>query len=233
MLNRLQTASCTIQLLPTLPATMDSFLVSQAQLVHLLPHMRLYGTLGHFVLCPLQYILQSDLKDIQDLKSEFRNTVGLSKHSGRHKDPHEKPEFKTLLREYRNAEIHLRRLGRTIGSETPIGVETRSDKTHKNQDVNNMLKGIKSLVNGGLKKWTTKTTKSRGLREGGLETSAAGNEEANADGSDSEDDMWEHDSDHEPEVSGGQLTFGIMHAKDGELVIEYEGEDDYFEENIQ
>jgi len=45
--------------------------------------------------------------------------------------------------------------------------------------------------------------------------------------------MWEHNSDHEPEVSGGQLTFGIMHAKDGELVIKYEGEDHYFEENIQ
>lgn len=95
-----------------------------------------------------------------------------------------------------------------------------------------MLKGIKSLANGGLKKWTTKTTKSRGLREGRLETSAAIDEEANVDGSDSEDDMWEHDSDHDPEVSGGQLTFGIAHAKDGELVIEYEGEDDDFEESF-
>ena len=114
------------------------------------------------------------------MKSEFRNTGGLSKRSRRHKDPHEKPKFKTLLREYPKAEIHLCRPGRTIGSETPIGVET-----HKNRDVNNMLKCIKSLVNGGLKKWTTKTTKSRSLREGGLEASAAGSEEVNADGSDS------------------------------------------------
>jgi hypothetical protein len=180
----------------------------------------------------IRHVWARNLKDIQELKSEFRSTVGLSKRSGRHKDPHEKPEFKTLLREYRNAEIHLRRPGRIIGAETPIGVETQGNKTHKNRDVDNMLKGIKSLANGGLKKWTTKTTKSRGLREGRLETSAAINEEANVDGSDSEDDMWEHDSDHDPEVSGGQLTFGIAHAKDGELVIEYEGEDDDFEESF-
>jgi hypothetical protein len=44
--------------------------------------------------------------------------------------------------------------------ETPISVKTQGNKTHKNQDVNNMLKGIKSLENGGLKRWTTKTTRS-------------------------------------------------------------------------
>jgi hypothetical protein len=65
-----------------------------------------------------------------------------------------------------------------------------------------------------------------------LETSAAIHEEANTNGSDSEDDMWEHDSNHDPEVSGGQLTFRIVHAKDGELVIEYEGDDDNFEESF-
>ena len=131
---------------------------------------------------------------------------------------------------HHKAEIHLHRPGRTISAETPIGVETHGDKTHKNQDVDNMLKGIKSLANGGLKKWTTKTTKSRGLWEGGLETSAAGNEEVNTDGSNLEDDMWEHNYDHEPEGSEGYPTFGMVHAKDGELVIEYEGEDDDFEE---
>jgi hypothetical protein len=42
--------------------------------------------------------------------------------------------------------------------------------------------------------------------------------------------MWEHNSDHDPEVSGGKLTFRIVHAKGGELLIEYEGEDDHFKE---
>ena len=48
----------------------------------------------------IRHVWARNLKDIQELKLEFRSTVGLSKHSGRHKDPHKKPEFKTLLREY-------------------------------------------------------------------------------------------------------------------------------------
>ena len=73
----------------------------------------------------IRHVWARNLKDIQELKSEFRSTVGLSKCSGHPKDPHEKPEFKTLLREYRNAEIHLRRPGRTISAEALVTRETQ------------------------------------------------------------------------------------------------------------
>lgn len=54
-----------------------------------------------------------NLKDIYDLKAEMRQDVGLSKRSGRHKHPHSKPEVKTLLRHYKDVELHERRPGRT------------------------------------------------------------------------------------------------------------------------
>jgi hypothetical protein len=53
----------------------------------------------------IRHVWARHLKDIQELKSEFRSTVGLSKCSGRHKDSHEKPEFNTLFQEYHNADI--------------------------------------------------------------------------------------------------------------------------------
>jgi hypothetical protein len=45
--------------------------------------------------------------------------------------------------------------------------------------------------------------------------------------------MWKDsdgpDEDEDTSV-GGHLTFGLMHSKDGELVVEYEGEDDNIED---
>jgi hypothetical protein len=60
----------------------------------------------------VRHIWAHNIKDIQELKSEFRAGVGLAKRSGHHKDPHEKTEFKILLWEFKNAEIHLCRPGR-------------------------------------------------------------------------------------------------------------------------
>ena len=58
MPHHLKVPTRTMQLLLTPPATIRSFLVSQAQLVYLLLCMKPYGTLGLFVLRPQQYILQ-------------------------------------------------------------------------------------------------------------------------------------------------------------------------------
>jgi len=170
----------------------------------------------------IRHVWARNLKDIQELKSEFRSSVGLSKRSGRHKDPHEKPEFKILLREYREAELHLRRPGRVISG------DMQDEESPKVRDVDNMLKGIKSLTNGGLKKWTAKTMRSRGLREGTDSEVTVVCADEGEDGFEHEENMWEQDDE---EVDGGQLTFGIAHAKDGELVIEYEGQDDNLEED--
>ncbi|KAF8223238.1 hypothetical protein L208DRAFT_1381520 [Tricholoma matsutake] len=70
-------------------------------------------------------------EDIQELKSEFQAGVGLAKRSGCHKDPQEKPEFKILLQECKNAELHLRQPGRAYAANT-------SDETVKVCDVDNM-----------------------------------------------------------------------------------------------
>jgi hypothetical protein len=76
----------------------------------------------------------------------------------------------------------------------------------------------------GLKKWTAKTTRARGHREGELsETVMVGEEED----PDSLQEMWDLEEEEDIDGSGpGELTFRMAYAKDGELVIEYEGEDD-------
>ncbi|KAJ7779878.1 hypothetical protein B0H16DRAFT_1830349, partial [Mycena metata] len=54
-----------------------------------------------------------NIKDIYELKTEFRSGLDLKKRSGKHKKPHERPEIKTLLPLYRDLELHKRRPGRT------------------------------------------------------------------------------------------------------------------------
>ncbi|KAF8230881.1 hypothetical protein L208DRAFT_1205269, partial [Tricholoma matsutake] len=60
----------------------------------------------------VRHVWACNIKDIQELKSEFRVGVGLAKRSGHHKDPHERPEFQILLCEYKSAELHLWQPGR-------------------------------------------------------------------------------------------------------------------------
>ena len=94
----------------------------------------------------IRHLWSRNIKDIQDLWSTFRTGVGLSKRSGHHKDPHKKPEFKTLLHEYKKAELHVRWPGRAIN-----GKRTDGENVAKGRDVDNMQKGIQALANGGLK----------------------------------------------------------------------------------
>jgi hypothetical protein len=108
----------------------------------------------------IQHLWSCNIKDIQDLWSTFWRGVGLSKRSGCHKDPHEKPELKTLLHEYKKAELHVCQPGRAIN-----GKRTDGENVAKGRDVDNMQKGIWVLVNSGLKKWIGKMTRAQGLRE--------------------------------------------------------------------
>jgi len=166
----------------------------------------------------IRHLWSRNMKDIQDLHKTFRTGVGLSKRSGHHKDPHEKPEFKILLRDYKESELHLRRPGRQFKVAKPD-----DEDDLKPRDVNNMQKGISALRNGGLSKWITKTTHGWGLREA---TTVSGSIDG-ADRTESDKDMWEGSDDEDSSVD--PMTFGIMHSKDGELVVEYEGEDDNIE----
>jgi len=172
----------------------------------------------------VRHIWARNIKDIQELKSEFRAGVGLAKRSGRHKDPHEKPEFKILLREFKNAELHLRRPGRFYST-----ANIDDDEPPKTRDVDDMRRGIRTLTNGGLKKWSIKTTKSRGLREGASNVTDVTEVVRDSNGSQSEEeDMWGVDDNEDCDEmdTQGKMTFGIMHSIGGDLVVEYEGDND-------
>jgi hypothetical protein len=78
-------------------------------------------------------IWSQNIKDIYDLKTDFRSGVGLAKRAGKHKKPHERPEVKTLLREYRNAELHKRQPGQTFNN---------------SRNVDNFQVGVKVLQEG-------------------------------------------------------------------------------------
>ncbi|KAJ7434386.1 hypothetical protein B0H11DRAFT_2372740, partial [Mycena galericulata] len=91
-------------------------------------------------------IWSRNIKDIYDLKADFRASVGLAKRSGRHKEPHERPEVKILLREYQKAELHKRRPGRTFSD---------------GRNVDNFQAGINLLEGGVLRRWAHRTTNSR------------------------------------------------------------------------
>ncbi|KAJ7108021.1 hypothetical protein C8R43DRAFT_1140157 [Mycena crocata] len=148
-----------------------------------------------------------NIKDIYDLKKEFRANLGLKKRSGRHKKPHERPEVKTLLREYQSTQLHRRVPGRTFND---------------GRNVDNFQSGIQNLADGALKKWAKRTTNSR-IRNilHGTPTASHAEQppvdlENGSDWSDSED------SDSEAIVP---MTPGDIYYQDGELIIDV-GEDD-------
>ncbi|KAJ7115602.1 hypothetical protein C8R43DRAFT_1138060 [Mycena crocata] len=139
-----------------------------------------------------------NIKDIYDLKGDFRAAVGLSKRAGRHKKPHERPEVKILLREYRKAELHKRRPGRTFSG---------------GRNVDNFAAGIKALEGGTLKRWAKRTTNSciRHLQH----RDSPGSTKA-----DNDEPESEHESDWSDESDEGEpMTPGDMTYEGGQLVI--------------
>lgn len=149
-------------------------------------------------------IWSRNIKDIYDLKNDFRTGVGLEKRSGKHKNPHERPEVKILLREYQTTELNKRRPGRTF---------------EDGRSVDNFHAGIQFLAGGALKKWTKRTTNARIHRFQHKPPAA----EAPPEDSDHESD-WsdedEEDKEHAP------MTPGDIYCRDGEVVIDMGDEDD-------
>jgi hypothetical protein len=139
-------------------------------------------------------IWSRNIKDIYDLKTDFRTDVGLADRSGRHKKPHERPEVKTLYPENRANQLSKRRPGRTYDD---------------GRNVDNLGGGIKNLAGGVLAKWAKRTTNSR-IRY--LNLSAA----PLADDSEHESD-WDDDSEDEEQTP---MTMGNMYYRDGELIID-------------
>ncbi|KAF7372496.1 hypothetical protein MVEN_00111400 [Mycena venus] len=141
-------------------------------------------------------IWSRNIKDIYDLKKDFRSGVGLAKRAGKHKKPHERPEIKTLLREYRSTELHKRRPGRTF---------------EDGRDVENFQAGVRSLQGGALKKWAKKTTNSR-IRP----VQTATSQPTTVEESDHDSDWSDDDEDEEPVL----MTPGSMYYEDGRMVID-------------
>ncbi|KAJ7148144.1 hypothetical protein C8R43DRAFT_952750 [Mycena crocata] len=151
----------------------------------------------------IREIWSRNIKDIHDLKKDYRDGVGLAKRSGKHKKPHERPEVKTLLHKYRTTQLHKRRPGRTFND---------------GRNVENFQTGVNSFQNGALQKWAKRTTNSRILPfQQGSSSSAA------PDGSKHESDWSEDEDDEEEELV---MTPGTMHYVDGQLVIELDNGED-------
>lgn len=149
-----------------------------------------------------------NIKDIYDLKADFRAGLGLAKRSGRHKEPHERPEVKILLREYRKVELHKRRPGRTFSD---------------GRDVDNFEAGIKLLESGALKRWAKRTSNSR-IRQAERTTTSDTTHDINDMNADSEHESdWTDDSDDEDHPP---MSLGDMHYEGGKLVINVDGEED-------
>lgn len=145
-----------------------------------------------------------NIKDIYDLKADTRAGVSLAKRSGRHKEPHQKPKVKTLLRHYHDTELNLRRPGRTFG---------------EGHEPDTFTAGVKKLAEGSLAQWARKTSRDRGLH-----TQNASNAVASSDGYNSDE---EDDSDDEVPP----MSLGLIHAFDGEVIIDLEDECNMYEDD--
>ncbi|KAJ7267142.1 hypothetical protein C8J57DRAFT_1068065 [Mycena rebaudengoi] len=138
-------------------------------------------------------IWSRNIKDIYELKTDFRAGVGLAERSGKHKKPHERPEVKTLYPENRSNQLSKRRPGRTY---------------EDGRDVDNFGGGINNLGGGTLTKWAKRTSNARVryLNHGADFPTTQPTEE-----SDHESD-WDDDSEDEERVP---MTMGSMRYEDG------------------
>ncbi|KAJ7430967.1 hypothetical protein B0H11DRAFT_1763123 [Mycena galericulata] len=62
----------------------------------------------------IRNVISRNLRHIAQLKVAWRTGLGMEKKGHLHADPHTKPEMRTLLKLYRDTELHSRRLGRQI-----------------------------------------------------------------------------------------------------------------------
>jgi hypothetical protein len=82
----------------------------------------------------IRNIISRNLRHIAELKLAWRTGVGMKKKAARHCNPHTNLEMITLLKLYRETELHSRRLGRQIDD----------------RDTDDFAKGVKKLRDGGL-----------------------------------------------------------------------------------
>ncbi|KAJ7201497.1 hypothetical protein B0H12DRAFT_1036342 [Mycena haematopus] len=150
----------------------------------------------------MRNVWSRNIKDIYDLKKDFRQELELSKRSGRHKQPHERPEVKILLQTYSTTELHKRRPGRTY---------------EDGRNVNDFERGTTNLRSGALSKWATKTSKCRITHLHSDGTSLHQDSEHESDWSDDSED------DETPPMTAGEIVY-----TDGELVVNLDDDEEDF-----
>ncbi len=105
---------------------------------------------AHFI----RNVVSRNLHHLARLLNDMKESIGLMSRSGHHHTPHNNPELRILLKEYKHHELHYRRPGRsyTVNAED-------------NERVNDHIRGISSLRNGKLAKWIKETTYMRSIRQ--------------------------------------------------------------------
>jgi hypothetical protein len=98
----------------------------------------------------VQNIISRNVHHLGRLKIEALEGVGLCRRTGKHADPHTKPEVRKLLAEYREHELHTFRAGREIDP---------------SRDFDNFDQGAAKLDQTLLKRWLDETRYIRGARE--------------------------------------------------------------------
>ncbi|KAJ6595287.1 hypothetical protein B0H10DRAFT_2232994 [Mycena sp. CBHHK59/15] len=80
----------------------------------------------------IRNIISRNLRHIAQLKVAWRIGVGMEKKAHKHSEPHTKPEMRTLLKLYKDTELHSRRFGRQIDD----------------SDTDDFARGVKKLREG-------------------------------------------------------------------------------------
>lgn len=121
----------------------------------------------------MRNIISRNVGHFLRLKKEWRAGLGLMGKSGKHTEPHNKPEIKRLLEHYKDVELHLFRSGRQYDT----------------KDVDDYSRGYNKLAGGSLQKWINDTTRARGLM---TELEETEDHQVNEEDDELEEDVMEH-----------------------------------------
>jgi hypothetical protein len=144
----------------------------------------------------IRRVVSPNLHHFAHIKLDLCEGVGLAKRSGKHTEPHLRPEVQILLETYQKCELHRRRPGRV----------------YSEQDKDDFSRGMNKLQAGKLKKWAVDTTRHQDLgakvQEGVNTPPQVPNDMMDVD----EEDPMESEIYDQP-------TLGFMEIVDRELVI--------------
>lgn len=156
----------------------------------------------------IREVVSRNLHHLNRVKKDLREGLGLASRSGKHPKPHERPEAKILLAEYRTDELHSRRMGRSIDED----------------DTNDFEGGYECLgPKGKTKRWVRDTV---GARVG--MSSTAGDDDVE----DEEDEVQDGEDMADGHRERERPTLGAVRIIDGQLDIETFDFEDVVEDYI-